>query len=323
MNDQDQQAMAWAKANPSDPRSKHIQAKIWANSNPDDPRAAQVLDQLSKVNSTLPPIQGNPYNVSITQDKPSNKAQGVIDKMANMNNDTFFNKDPELAKFKKDTDVTGDTVNQIGANLLLPGMAGVASKGAGVLGRLGIGALVGGTQGAVRPDGDSTSNALQGAAMGTLVGSGIESLRGLLGGLKGAAGNVSKAYQLSKGSPEIQKQVVDSMDRAMSSLEDEGNFNQYKYLQGKSNSPITAVTSTNPDDRARLQTISSISGEPLADMGNDLNAALKTAKSPLTKGPVQTFKQGVKGAASTVLSPSDSIMTDPRTLAAILNLLGK
>ena len=36
------QALEWAKANPTDSRAQDVMAKAWANQNPDDPRAAQI-----------------------------------------------------------------------------------------------------------------------------------------------------------------------------------------------------------------------------------------------------------------------------------------
>lgn len=41
--DQHDQALAWAQANPQDPRAQDIMAKAWAAKNPQDPRSAQIM----------------------------------------------------------------------------------------------------------------------------------------------------------------------------------------------------------------------------------------------------------------------------------------
>lgn len=312
MTTQDQQALDWAKANPTDPRAKHIQAKVWANENPTDPRSSQVLDQVSKAQASMPSPQGNAFNVSVTQDKDAN-AEAEAKKL----------NDADLAKFKNDIQITPDTVNQIGANSLLPGAAGLLTKGMGALGRIGVGAMMGATQGAVKPGGDTSANALGGAAIGTLAGASMEGLRGLMGGLKGAASNVSRAYQLSQGSPEIQSEAAKNLQGAKEGLDYLGNGKLSDYLSSKSDSPISALTSNNPDDLAKLKSISDITGHDLMGMGSDLKSAVQTADAPLTKGVKQTLKQGAKGALSTITQPASGPLSDPRTLSAILNLIGK
>ncbi|GAC1499975.1 MAG: hypothetical protein NVS1B10_03240 [Candidatus Saccharimonadales bacterium] len=45
MADEHDQAMEWAQANPTDPRSQDIMAKAWASKNPTDPRATQIMQK--------------------------------------------------------------------------------------------------------------------------------------------------------------------------------------------------------------------------------------------------------------------------------------
>lgn len=57
MADAKEQALAWANANPTDPRAKQIHAKIWAMANPQDPRSAQILQKISG-QAAMGPIGG-------------------------------------------------------------------------------------------------------------------------------------------------------------------------------------------------------------------------------------------------------------------------
>lgn len=183
MTEQDQQALDWSKANPNDPRSKNIQAKLWAKSNPEDPRASQILDRLSAQSTQVPtpdPAKGNPFDVAGTQQAASKQvSQDPKDPLS----------DPQIKKtweFLKQG-MSPEQVNKIGANALLPGMGAEMASGAGALSRLGIGTAMGATQGAMKPDGDSSLNALGGAATGLLGGSALEGLGSAIGGLKGAS----------------------------------------------------------------------------------------------------------------------------------------
>lgn len=48
-----EQALAWAKANPDDPRAADIVAKVWAEKNPNDPRSEEILKKLEFKNSRV------------------------------------------------------------------------------------------------------------------------------------------------------------------------------------------------------------------------------------------------------------------------------
>lgn len=367
--ERDQEALAWAHANPGDPRSKNIQAKVWANANPDDPRSIKIMDQLSKGSSTPPAPSGNPFNVADTQQKLSD----MSDKQIKVSGDgSIQTSDPELNKFSQAIKVTPDTVNQMAANSVLPGMAGTLAKGAGALTRLGIGAGIGAGQGVANTQGgDNLSKATGGAALG-LVGAGaMEGIQSLLGGIGGAAGNVKRAMQYSNADPALQTEARNKMVETVSNLNktqvpvnlshvmgtnpgidalilkrlkesgqqvgtianldgktmsDIGKLSPVlgntasSTLERQSNNPITALTSSNVDQRARINSASQAAGTNLSGYAKDLIAAKNTAESPIKSGIATTLKQGVKGAASS-LSDGPGAANDPRSLSTILNLL--
>lgn len=336
MSTQDQAAQQWAQANPKDPRSQHILAKAWANQNPEDPRSAQILDKITQANSTPPPQpenntppqspnpaqnsppkvqdpQPNPFNVSTTQQQSEDKQQ-------------------QLDRYKKMIDtpieqggtaVSPQTVNQIGAQSLLPGMGSQLAQGMGGLGRIGIGSAIGATQGAV----NSPSSPLAGAAAGGIAGavgsSALEGLQSLLGGMKGAASNISTAMQIHKADPDLLNAAKAKIQEASEALSNPGpgqNQGGADYLSNKLKSPVTALTSNNFDKRATINDLGEQSGTDLADYAKQLRSAKKTANNPIKSGIGQTLKMGVAGAADS-LSSGPGIANDPRTLSAILSAL--
>lgn len=54
------QALAWAQANPTDPRAQNVMAKAWAGKNPNDPRASAIMAKISGGKSG--PLPGTPEN---------------------------------------------------------------------------------------------------------------------------------------------------------------------------------------------------------------------------------------------------------------------
>lgn len=317
MNPQDQAAQEWAKANPKDPRSQHILAKIWANQNPEDPRAAKVLENISQANSTPPeqappqaPPQPNPFDVANAQDaqqKASGKPNPTRD-------------DPEFKKFVSDTAVTPDQVNMMGANALLPGMGSKLASGMGSLGKLGIGTMMGATQGAA----NSPSSPEQGAVAGGIAGAGgsmiLGGLQRLLGGIKGAAGNVGTAMQIHKADPDLYQAAKGKIEDAMSALSNPGpsqNQGGADYLSKLTQKPITSLTAPNVDKRAMINSLGSESGTDLASYAKQLRLAKQTSSNPVKSGIVNTVKAGINGASNA----GSGQVNDPTTLAVILNMM--
>lgn len=230
----DKDALDWANANPKDPRSQNIKAKVWANQNPDDPRSIQILDRISKANSTPPDApqapQPNSFNVANTQ-------QTAVDSQ-NQHLRDLINKPYAEGGMA----ITGDDVNKMAATAILPGMASKLPMAASALGRIGIGAMTGATQGAVNSPSDPVSGAAAGGIAGGVGGSILEGISGLLGGIKGALGNLSMAKQLSDGSPELQQQARGMMRQAADKLSPIGGAPSQALNEVPTSAPIQAAT---------------------------------------------------------------------------------
>lgn len=352
MTQQDQDALTWAKANPHDPRSIHIQAKTWANDHPEDPRSAQILDRISKANSTPPdsPQPGNntppqPTNQSAGNPPSASQPQAGQQSAAPApqgppppnpfdvaNTQQQASQDDEHAKTRalvkqimKPTSeggmtFTSDDINQMASNLIAPGMAGIAAKGMGLAGRLGIGSLLGAAQGFS----SSPTNHLGGAAAGGVVGAvgstALEGLQSILGGIKGAAGNIGTAMQIHKADPDLYQAARSKIEDAMSSLGNPGpsqNQGGEEYLRQMTSKPITNLTTPNVDKRAMINGLGAESGTDLADYAKTLRMAKQTASNPLKSGLMNTVKAGFKGATNV----GSSQVNDPGTLSTILNMI--
>lgn len=329
MNPQDQAALEWAHANPKDPRAINIQAKIWATQNPEDPRSDKIMEQLSKKTSTPPtqtpgsppptppqPTQPNPYEVASVQQTKSDEKVAIDKKQHVMD---LIHKPIE----EGGTAISPETVNQMGANTLLPGIGSKMAQGMGALGRIGIGSLMGATQGAV----NSPTSPLAGAAAGGIAGIGgstlLEGAQGILGGVKGMAGNLSTAMQIHKADPELYNAARSKIEDAMTTLGNPGpaeNQGGAEYLRNMTSKPITSLTTNNPDKRMLINALGDESGTNLADYAKSLRSAKKTASNPIKSGIPQTIKMGVAGAADS-LSSGSGIANDPRTLSALLSAL--
>lgn len=203
----DDQAEKWANDNPHDPRSEHVLMKVYASRHPEDPRSALILSAVSKAMST-PPDQNKPqapqpnaFNIANTQQTAQDAQHQHIKDLIN-----------------QDSTVTGDDVNQMAAQTILPGMGAKLAQGAGALGRIGVGVLSGATQGAVNSPTDKLSGAAAGGIAGGVGGTILEGISGLLGGIKGAAGNLMRAKQLTEGSPELQQEARGMMRQAADKL---------------------------------------------------------------------------------------------------------
>ncbi len=70
MADIHDEAMEWAQANPSDPRSQDIQAKAWAAKNPDDPRAAAISAKLAGASAPKTRVVGKGGSVPVEPSYP-------------------------------------------------------------------------------------------------------------------------------------------------------------------------------------------------------------------------------------------------------------
>lgn len=206
----DKDALDWANANPKDPRSQNIKAKVWANQNPDDPRSIQILDRITKSNSTPPDApqapQPNSFNVANAQQAAQTSQ---LDHIKTLINKPYAEGGMAL---------NGDDINQMAATAILPGMAAEVPNALGAAGRIGIGAMTGAAQGAVNSPTDRVGGAAAGGIAGGVLGSSLEALQGLLGGIKGAAGNLTRAKQLSDGSPQLQQEARGMMRQAADKL---------------------------------------------------------------------------------------------------------
>lgn len=342
MNSQDQAAQEWAQANPKDPRAQNVLAKIWANNNPEDPRSAQILDKISKANSTPPespqpenntpaqstnaPVapqsqtssagqtpQPNPFNVSDAQQQADDK-QAKFDKLKKMMNTPIEQGGGQISP---------QTVNQMGSQMLLPGMGAKLAQGAGFLGRIGIGSLMGATQGAVNSPESPIAGAAAGGIAGGVGSTALEGLQGLLGSIKGAAGNISMAHQIHKADPDLLNAAKAKISEASDALSNPGpsqNQGGADYLKSKLNTPVSSLTSGAFEDRANINDLGKQSGTDLADYAAKLRAAKSTSENPIKSGVGQTIKMGLSGVVKSA-SSAPGIANDPRTLSAILSLL--
>lgn len=203
----------WVKANPRDPMVQNVQARIWIEKNPDDPLVPQMEARLSKANSTPPDAppppaapQPNAFNVANAQQAAQTSQ---LDHIKTLINKPYAEGGMAL---------NGDDINQMAATAILPGMAAEVPNALGAAGRIGIGAMTGAAQGAVNSPTDRVGGAAAGGIAGGVLGSSLEALQGLLGGIKGAVGNLSMAKDLSTGSPELQQQARGMMMQAADKL---------------------------------------------------------------------------------------------------------
>lgn len=327
----DDQAEKWANENPKDPRSEHVLMKVYANRHPEDPRSALIHSAVSRAMSTPPegaenslpqspqvpapqgPPPPNPFNVA-------NKQQADTDKQTQEEHLKHLINDPAS---QGGMAITGDDVNKMAATAILPGMASKLPMAASALGRVGIGMMTGATQGAVNSPGDALGGAAAGGIAGGVGGSILEGVSGLLGGIKGAASNVSTAMRLKQGDPTLFNEARDKIEQARTALGNPGptlNEGGSEYLRQMTNRPVTGLTTSNFDKKALINGLGDQAGTDLADYAKQLTMAKKTASNPIKSGIGQTAKAGLSGAANSASSPAGTA-NDPRTLSAILSLL--
>lgn len=282
----DKDALDWANANPKDPRSQNIKAKVWANQNPDDPRSIQILDKISKANSTPPEAENAPQQASQGQ-PPAPPPQPNAFNVAN-NQQTAIESQTQHVKdlinkpyAEGGMALNGQDVNQMASNMILPGMAAKLPMAASALGRLGIGAMTGATQGAVNSPGDAVGGAAAGGIAGGVGGSILEGIAGLLGGIKGAAGNLTRAKQLSDGSPQLQQEARGMMRQAADKLAPGATSSPSQALNElPSNSSSAPVQAATPRVKFDPFMKSSFTGSALQKAQVPINVAQYMGKNP-------------------------------------------
>lgn len=446
-----QAALQWAQANPKDPRAQDIMAKAWAAQNPDDPRSEQVMAHVNSKYAAPPQNAAeqpgaNPYAISTTQDaqqkqqdqsseamqfvkKAIGAGAGMIAGVAK--GATLDNVDvPHLLGFDKDPNTTtgfniGDLVGKTGVGALV---GSFLPEAGGALGRIASGATAGGViGGAEAPQDGSTraQNALQGAAVGGALGTGLEGLQSLLKGTGRAITTGKQAMQLSSGSPELQDQARSAVNDTTNALNnkllatkvhvnptdylghtpevdqlmrneiakqspngtipstiqlsgstlnnikqhlsqelpwEDASFNPLNTLSsgtvqkanqiqsavdkansalksispnidqitqqadqsaGMAKNPLSALTSLNPDTMANISRLSDSSGSDLADLADQIRAAKKVSKGPIS-GSLAISKQGLKGAKNSLTSSAEpGSLNSQSTLGALLGALSK
>lgn len=111
--------------------------------------------------------------------------------------------------------------------------------------------------------------------------------------------------------------ISPELDDAMTQVS--SNLKGASYLDKKGPSALGTLSSQNPDKMATLNSLGEDAGTDLGDYANQMRSAKKMAKSPLTSGPAQLVKQGIKGASKGLSDASG--VNSPTTLSGILSML--
>lgn len=111
--------------------------------------------------------------------------------------------------------------------------------------------------------------------------------------------------------------ISPELDDAMTQVS--SNLRGASYLDKKGPTALGTLSSTNPDKMATLNALGDDAETDIGDYANKMRSAKKMSKNPLTSGPGQLVKQGIKGASKGLSDASG--VNNPAALSAILSSL--